>query len=830
MTNPFSLTKAEEFNHSYEDLASLMAFKAGVADILLNSSNVFLTGSRGSGKSMYLKLLSFPVKTVYEGLAQKKKVEPLPTHKPYIGIYVKFAATIFGPHEYENKENFREMFQQLFNIYCAEHIAETVREGISSGLVKTTKAKEHEFIESLAGSVLIASEQPRNMNDLVRLIHQERITIRQKLNSLPYLADQRSQPDVLWDAAKAVAKIPAFSKMRVHLLIDEFDSLSPLQQQIVNNYLRKRDFPITFKIACKKHKLELIDIQRKPLNPSGDFSRVELDDEGLGTGTGFSTYLEDIANKRLKRAGISVGIRKLLGPSSTEKPRPKTERKYFGFGMVTTLSSGIVRTFLELCRDMYAQIIVNPKQGILSIIDPNIQNKIVKDHANLRWNSLSQDRSARPELQQLIERVVELFREKAKGSENQMIRIEILDHELLSPFFKKILELALEYEALVQPNFQRLQKNSMQPSRGYVLNRLLCVHFRLEPSSRWDAEISAHQFEKLVLGPPNEVVKIARASSKGAGKELPVSGAAPQLYDICPILDQRCVGGHQESGVGFLACRLPEAGRIKDATRLIVEAFKAYNDTRPEKSYKVKTAIDYPAQGDIACKVCGILSVSEFTLVELSKFSPSVTMELGMAVARQIPTFILFNKEEEPIPPEPFASLEYLPYSITPASVREIVSEKIIPYLSEGVRKRIRLGPEEFPSGVGDGVFVAFPGEPYYKETVVPRLEQLLKTAGLKVRTEFEGRALADLQRAALAIAQSQYCLIDITVGAPTRAFYLGLALGYRKRFASFVSRDIDPKTEIFTDAKSKTQFDYRDSDELQERVKEFFARYQVTL
>ena len=40
--NPFVVTKAEEFNHSYELLASLMQFKAGVADVLLSNTNVFL--------------------------------------------------------------------------------------------------------------------------------------------------------------------------------------------------------------------------------------------------------------------------------------------------------------------------------------------------------------------------------------------------------------------------------------------------------------------------------------------------------------------------------------------------------------------------------------------------------------------------------------------------------------------------------------------------------------------------------------------------------------------------------------------------------------------
>jgi hypothetical protein len=45
IVNPFNVTKAEGFNHSYEELASLMQFKVGVADVLLNNTNVFIEGS-----------------------------------------------------------------------------------------------------------------------------------------------------------------------------------------------------------------------------------------------------------------------------------------------------------------------------------------------------------------------------------------------------------------------------------------------------------------------------------------------------------------------------------------------------------------------------------------------------------------------------------------------------------------------------------------------------------------------------------------------------------------------------------------------------------------
>jgi len=94
--NPFVITKAEQFNHSYAQLASLMQLKPDVADVLLSNSNVFIDGSRGSGKSMYLHLLSLPVKSSYEELARQGRVEALPSHTSYLGAYAKLAPTIDG--------------------------------------------------------------------------------------------------------------------------------------------------------------------------------------------------------------------------------------------------------------------------------------------------------------------------------------------------------------------------------------------------------------------------------------------------------------------------------------------------------------------------------------------------------------------------------------------------------------------------------------------------------------------------------------------------------------------------------------------------------------
>lgn len=218
----------------------------------------------------------------------------------------------------------------------------------------------------------------------------------------------------------------------------------------------------------------------------------------------------------------------------------------------------------------------------------------------------------------------------------------------------------------------------------------------------------------------------------------------------------------------------------------------------------------------------------------MSRLSPSVAMELGLSIARGMPSFILFNTEEQQAVPPPFDSLEYVRYAITPKSVERMVEEKLIPFLANPAssRGRVTLGPVALPpTNEASGVFISLPGTDYYQETILPRLRSTLESADLgPIRTEQEGRALSDLQRATSSIAASRFCLIDTTWGAPTRALYLGMAQGYRRSFANLIDADADPETRVFANARSKSEYTYRDGDELISRVSEFFSKFGITV
>jgi hypothetical protein len=110
---------------------------------------------------------------------------------------------------------------------------------------------------------------------------------------------------------------------------------------------------------------------------------------------------------------------------------------------------------------------------------------------------------------------------------------------------------------------------------------------------------------------------------------------------------------------------------------------------------------------------------------------------------------------------------------------------------------------------------------------LLPKLRDGLERAGLgPVITEQDGQALQDLQRAAVGIANAKYCLIDTTGGAPTRAMYLGIAQGYRKPFANLIDAEESQSSPVFTNARSKSEIDYRGFDDLIAKIGGFLGRF----
>ncbi len=827
--NPFAITKTEEFNHRFQELAALLYFTVPV-DHLLSRSNVFIEGSRGSGKSMFLKFLSLEGQVAYRELEKKGRIHSLPAHDPFTGVYVKLEAILYGPQEYEDQPGFDGAFLQFFNLHCIESLIKTIDIGRRNRELNFEPDEEQRVVSDLETLLGLQSRIPGTFQGLYIAVKDARGNAYRHLNTPPYTAGPLSSGDFLWTVGDVICGLlGCLSDRRFYFLLDEFDNLTEYQQRLINTLVRKRDFPITFKIATKKHKVIYEDRYGNPLNQFDDYQLVELDDNDFGIGSTFLNNIEEIANLRLRQAGITgISIKDLLGVAEPERS-PGVEAQYYGFRMVATLSSGIVRPFLEFCREMYARGDFEDETVPISTIPNQIQDHVLKDRAEHLYNRLRDVNTSEPELEALVSGIGNLFLQKSTvsgGTENQVIRLEVLDYKKLPLYTRQLFHRALEYEALVVPNRSRVEKNRPGPSTGFILNRLLCVHFRIFPSSRWDVEVTAKDVEKLLLS-PDEAIKALVGGKKRVIRKSTKKSTGATFYDHllmtpCPVMERNCDYHVENHYMGFLAIRLPEEGKIRVAKELLIAEMARRKST--ETPWDLKSAEELVPEGDIACKACRRILMCGFGLYEVTKLNANVMFELGIAISNRRKSLILLNTDESKEPPEPISSLEYIQYSITARSVGKILDDKIIPAIQNqnSMRGYLGLGAPDNLESIAKRALIILPGDDYYQETIGTSLEKLLSDYGYSCLREKEGRELHELQRAIVRIAESEICLIDTTFKDSVRSLYLGVALGYKKPFANLVDIDSDPSGAVFTDAKQKCVLEYKDPTTLVSGVKKF--------
>lgn len=818
--NPFAITKTEEFNHRFQELAALLYFTVPV-EHLLSRSNIFIEGSRGSGKSMFLKFLSLEGQVAYRELEKMGKIHPLPAHDPFTGVYVKLEATLYGPQEYEDQPGFDDAFLQFFNLHCIESLFKTIDIGTRNRELNFGPGEEQRVIsdlETLLG-ITIQSHGPDTFQGLYMAMKDSRGDARRHLSTLPYTAGPSSSGDFLWTVSDVICdRLGCLSNRRFYFLLDEFDNLTEYQQKLINTLVRKRDFPITFKIATKKHKVVYEDRYGNPLNQFDDYQLVELDDNDFGIGNTFLSNIEKIANLRFSQAGITdINIKDLLGAAEPERS-PGVEAQYHGFKMVATLSSGIVRPFLEFCREMYARGGFEDERVPIATIPNQIQDRVLKNRAEHLYNRLRDVNTSEPQLETLVSGIGNLFLQKSTTSgetENQVIRLEVLDYHNLPLYTRQLFRRALEFEALVVPNRSRVEKNRPSPSTGFILNRLLCVHFRIFPSSRWDIEVTAENVEQLLLS-PNETIKLLvggrkRGTSKGSKKKTGATFHDHLRMTPCPVLERVCDYPIENPYMGFLAIRLPEEGKIRVAKDLLIAELGKRKT--PETPWDLKSAEELVPEGDIACKACRCIMMCGFGLYEVTKLNANVMFELGIAISNRRKSLVLLNIDESKESPEPIGSLEHIRYSITARSIGKVLDDKVIPAIQNqsGKGGYLGLGVPDTLVPVEKQALIVLPGDDYYQETIGSSLEDLLSEYGYSCIREREGRELHELQRAIMRIAESEICLIDTTYKDSVRSLYLGIALGYKKPFANLVDTEADPSGAVFTDAKQKCVLEYKD-------------------
>lgn len=602
--NPFRRHKAEDF--SDPTLFSQLFAVPERYDKIRGEDHLILEGGRGCGKSMILKSLQTPVALQIEK-GRLGGVSDLTLEESgidFFGVYIKLAEGCFDdavPDGIISEEAARQFFQHYFNMELLSSVVGALAQAREAGLIAVRRDEEQRVCEAVVGKLRLESGAS-TLDDLQALAISEKDEIQNFLGfrrmDIPYTYNGTTSyvhdfPEFFCVALTTLIK--SLLNRRIYILLDEFENLFEFQQTVVNTIVKRRPKALTLKVAMRVRGLKSRSaLNGEPIQIPRDYhvESLDLDPESKG----YRDLLYEISERRLRAEDFAViSIQDLLprevpfvelggagkveelvashyegrgfswedmtpkdrtdriGKIATalvfrERPSSHEPRFYSGFETLASLSSGIVSSFLELCRTSlyFAEAEgINIKSG--QPIPPEVQNRAVYNASRSRLDVIPRNIEVTgPKINRLIRNLADVFREKLlyHPTEPEAARIGITNPALLE--FDKYDDLWDVIEDAVRWSvFHELgsagyegRRRSISKTDEFVLNRMLAPVLRISHRARWRTLFKVEELNGLLQSETVDSVK-ALLLSKHSGRDLP---SGPSLFD-----DPATPGGTQSS-------------------------------------------------------------------------------------------------------------------------------------------------------------------------------------------------------------------------------------------------------------------------------------------
>ena len=454
---------------------------------ILDKHNIVLEGHRGSGKSMVFRYLSLYHEHVREG------------NLPFWGFYVKLESGFFDALERttESDTEWIKIFQHYFNLVVATGLLGNILSAIKNGLITITENDEKEIVARIRNRLLHISAEgfEETLQDLREQMYCQLDIIRDNPQESVFRTSERVIHAFLKEISRS---IPKLADKWWAIFLDEWDNLREEQQKVVVRRLHDRSGDMRYKIAVKTLGFIHVDLKGRALDRTHDYQFVCADhylfDEKAKSQ--YFKFLERVSNKRLEIARhIDMEIRKLL---PKREGKPKLGYDYSGFESFAMLSSGLIREFLELCKDaVYSsqpEIALQPVT--LAPIPVKWQNHTAKVHSAIHYNN----HRACPESDNVIKLLFVLgsvFRGIDRATQKQRekrrpLSFQISDSYDVDPYSKDIIVQAVRNRLLQMPDIPLQPRNPQEGVKGkYIIHRLLCPSFGLSVYERYSVPISS---------------------------------------------------------------------------------------------------------------------------------------------------------------------------------------------------------------------------------------------------------------------------------------------------------------------------------------------------
>jgi hypothetical protein len=497
------------------------------------------------------------------------------------------------------------------------------------------------------------------------------------------------------------------------------------------------------------------------------------------------------------------------------------DKVYAGFDEYVSLSSGIVRQFILLCREAFASARlknINIEKG--NPIPPKVQSEAAEKVSRTQLLSeltKSIPSGYGPKLVRIIQDLGRILQAKLYwSSEPQANKFEIMDSQKFASIEYKIPKELIE-NGLRMPHF--ISETAFKPkipeyslSLAFSLNGIFAPVLKVPPEKRWPTPISADELKDLCSDERREEV-IKRIIQQIRGKERIVRGIRRRIGEKpertlveslstvitltnCPVTGFGCDKNLHEyvlesnSPKVFLAVPFDSNSWVGDPRRLIKNAMIDH--------FKMPCVdIDnFPALGHLLCKICSCVRQMPIGFFEITELNANVIFELGMGTGLNKLGFLLVYPGKIPaelredFPPKPLGNTQYVAYELSENAIIQAIKDKILPTIRE--TKYARDGywcfmlRRKCPITVSEDKSKVFVGLPYEKNlNFFMEVEKLLKDMVKTKKPCFfkPARTLNELCQLCKEVRESSFCIVDTTYDEPSMLFSLGVAFGRDKKF-----------------------------------------------
>ncbi len=586
--NPFRRVRAEHFENISTLARSYSEPEAARYERIVETKPVLLEGGRGSGKTMTLK--SMLPQALISRHGQSRLDE---TNVTYLGVYLRFVPGSFATQEQTieeivGKNRCIKLFLTETILKLTYALVEELQSCAQAGVVQATSAQERQFVSEVAYIIRPSTPNEPKMTtlaDLTGSLSREMRFIVDYVSRRIFGEDRKYEgvflgiEDLKRICRASVTTYLAKPGTTVYFLLDEFENLLAFQKVVTNSILKASEAGhYSVKIATKKAALTTSEtLEGQEIEEPHDYSSVDVDynlsdDQERRYYKQLLTticsrilsherFRETDIDKMLepplewdgleredldKEMALVYGCRQLtdedrhrLGHAAVYRllhQGGRRRKQFSGFDDLATLSSGIIRLFLELAGLSYhfavqEGIDVRRGQPIGRGNQTNAAYALSDYYLTTIRNNVA---TVGPKIQQLVIDLGDIFRAKLlkHNSEPEGARLAIHDpHRLEEPASRDAR--AVLTQAVIHSVFQNpSRRGGMRPKhvtdvqpQEFILNRVYSPSLAISPRSRWRTRMSTDDLLGLMdpllrQSTKSRLTRLASGSPTGGSDSL----------------------------------------------------------------------------------------------------------------------------------------------------------------------------------------------------------------------------------------------------------------------------------------------------------------------